>query len=667
MTLDSFRSKINSAPVAAVVISILVFLGVYLGRQYEVLQPVELVAYDWLVRVRPTRPVPPRVSLVTITEADLQALGRWPLPNIYLADALRRITAHGPRAVGIDVYTDIPVPPGREQLEQILLSNPRIIAGMRFPRANEPGIPPPSVLADTAQYAFTDWVVDPGGIVRRGLLILDDGESYVFSLALQTALIYLAQEHIAPEADPDNPEHLRLGNTTIPPFDRNFGAYVNADDAGYQYLLGYREDLSSIERVTLQQLRAGDFKPSVFTDRVVLIGVSAESVKDYFYTPYSGADTDSPITPGVVLHAHSVSQLLRFALDEEQPIESLSDRDEALWILLWSLCGGILGLAVRAPARFAFSGFAGLVLMLGIVNVAMGEGLWIPLVPSGLTWLISATIVTAYVSYRDMQERSKLMQLFSRHVAKELAEDIWEHRDQFLTGGYPRPQKLVATVFFSDIVAFSTISEELEPQALMDWLNDYMSLMTNCINEHDGVILRFIGDAIMAVFGVPIARETEEDRNRDAVNAVECALAMQQTLIEHNLRLQADGKPLIAMRVGIFTGSMVAGSIGDAVRVEYNVHGDTVNTAARLEGYQKENYRASFFTQPCRILVGEPTFERLAGRFRTELIGEAKLKGKQQLTTVYRILGRADAQAARLPDTTEANTDCGPRASETGG
>jgi adenylate cyclase len=239
-----------------------------------------------------------------------------------------------------------------------------------------------------------------------------------------------------------------------------------------------------------------------------------------------------------------------------------------------------------------------------------------------------------------MQEREKLMSLFSRHVAKQLASDIWEHRDQFLSGGHPRPQRLVATAFFSDVVAFSSVSEQVDPPTLMDWLSDYMSLMTPIINGHNGVILRFIGDAIMAVFGVPIPRETEAEMDQDAIHAVDCALAMQEALITHNRALAEKGMPLVAMRVGIFTGSMVAGSIGDVDRLEYNVHGDTVNTASRLEGYRKEEFRAEFFQSPCRIFIGQPTYERLGDRYVIERIGDARLRGKEQLTTVYRVIAR---------------------------
>ena len=641
--LAKVRAWINSSLGAALTISLLVFATTYALRQQGILQPLELVAYDWMIRTSAKQPAPPRVTVLTITENDIQTLGRWPIPNGTLAEALQRLLEHQPRAIGIDIYLDVPVEPGREKLEAVLTGNPQVVAATKFPRAGGLGVPPPSVLEGSEQLGFTDFIVDAGGIVRRGLLFLDDGQSFAMSLGLRTALLYLQPEGIAPQADPQIPEHIRLGEVTIPPFEASDGSYIDADAAGYQFLLDYRDRPGSIPTISLLKVLAADFDPALIQDRVILIGVAADSVKDIFYTPFSREDTDSRVIPGVLLHGDVVNQLLRFALDGDHPIHTLSDREEALWLLLWSLLGAALGLLVRAPARFAASGLLGLAVLYGAAHAAFLSGWWIPLVPPAVAWMLSATIITAHKSYAEMQERNNLMNIFSRHISKQLAVDIWENRDEFLTGGHPLPQKLTATSFFSDVVSFSTISEQLEPQPLMDWLNSYMSTMTPVINEHNGVILRFIGDAIMAVFGVPIPRETEEEIDRDAINAVACALAMQDALIRHNRRLEAEHKPLVAMRVGIFTGQMVAGSIGDAERLEYNVHGDTVNTAARLEGYKKETYKADPFVNPCRIYIGEPTYARLGGRFRTEYIGEARLKGKDQITRIYQVVGRQDA------------------------
>jgi adenylate cyclase len=178
-----------------------------------------------------------------------------------------------------------------------------------------------------------------------------------------------------------------------------------------------------------------------------------------------------------------------------------------------------------------------------------------------------------------------------------------------------------------------------------------MAAITPIVSEHGGVILRFMGDSIMAVFGVPVPRIHDEEFARDAVNAVECALAMQERLITLNRTFERRGLPLIGMRIGILTGPMTAGSLGTAHRMEYNVHGDTVNTGARLESFGREAFSPDYLGAPCRILVGEPTLRLLDGRFAAEYLGEFQLKGKLKPLRIHRIHGRAghaDAPAAQV-------------------
>ena len=174
--------------------------------------------------------------------------------------------------------------------------------------------------------------------------------------------------------------------------------------------------------------------------------------------------------------------------------------------------------------------------------------------------------------------------------------------------------------------------------------------MSPIVGAHGGVILRFIGDAIMAVFGVPVASTSDAQIRQHAVNAVTCALAMQRRLIEHNRSLHERGLPMIGMRIGILTGPMVAGSMGSAERLEYNVHGDTVNTAARIEGFDKEGFIPDHLTSPCRILIGQRTFDLIGEGFATEPVGEARLKGKEQVIRIYRVLGRTDGEPGEQPD-----------------
>jgi adenylate cyclase len=165
--------------------------------------------------------------------------------------------------------------------------------------------------------------------------------------------------------------------------------------------------------------------------------------------------------------------------------------------------------------------------------------------------------------------------------------------------------------------------------------------------EHGGVIDKYIGDSIMAIFGVPVPRTTEAEISQDAVNAVKCALAMERSLIELNNRWREQQLPTIGMRIGIFTGPLVAGCLGSVQRLEYTVIGDTVNTASRLESFEKDFFALDCLNSPCRIIIGEATLRRLGPQFKTQRIGEVSLKGKNQKMTVHCVVAPDDRGACR--------------------
>jgi adenylate cyclase len=218
------------------------------------------------------------------------------------------------------------------------------------------------------------------------------------------------------------------------------------------------------------------------------------------------------------------------------------------------------------------------------------------------------------------------MGIFSRYVAPDIANDVWSRRAEFLEpGGRPRAQKLIATVLFSDIKGFTAVSEKLEAAALMDWLNSYMEAMAGLVMQHGGVVDKFIGDAVMAVFGVPVARGSEPEIAGDARSAARCALAMRRELGRFNAEWATRGVPAIGIRVGILTGELISGSLGSAERMEYTVIGDTVNTASRLESFKLapgEAPPAALAEETegvCRVLVGESTASRLGATARRSL------------------------------------------------
>lgn len=638
---------IGSPLASALLLGLFIAAGVAALRMTGSLQGLELAAYDWNMRLRPSATdSPPAIALVTITEADIRKQGAWPLSDETLARALERLIEHDPRAIGLDIYRDVPVPPGRGKLNAVLASHPNIVVMMKFEDGSETGVPPPPVLASTDQVGFNDVPVDSEGTVRRGLLFLDDGNNVAYSFALRLALLYLKGEDIVLRPDPSNPEHMRLGTTTIPPFEANDGSYVAADARGYQFLLDFRDPLDAVSVYSLDEVLGDRVESGAFQDKIVLIGVSAESVKDFFFIPSRG------LISGIELHAAMLNQLLRMALTGAPPTRTLSDSIETVSIFICSLLGGLLGLRARSASQLAllFGGLAGAITGIGYVSFV--RDWWLPIVAPLAAGSLSMAAVTAYVAQREQRQRQLIMNLFSRHVSPEIAQAIWQQRDQFLQGGRPRPQKMTATVLFTDLQNYTAVAEKLEPQAFMDWLNEYMAAMTPLVAAHGGVIIRFFGDAIMAVFGVPLPRSSEAEIEKDAANAVRCVLAMERRLAELNRRWSREGRASVGMRAGIFTGPVVTGSLGDGHRLEYNVQGDTVNTAQRLEGFDKERFAPDPATGWCRTLLGETTRGCIGEQFRTERVGELKLKGKANVVTVFRLLGaRTDHTVPASPRT----------------
>jgi adenylate cyclase len=195
---------------------------------------------------------------------------------------------------------------------------------------------------------------------------------------------------------------------------------------------------------------------------------------------------------------------------------------------------------------------------------------------------------------------------------------------------------------------YSSLSEQLGPSGVMDWLNEYMNATTRAVIDNGGVVHKYFGDSVMAVFGVPLIRTTEHEIKQDAINAVRCALAMEKALLCLNKQWSEKGMQMGSMRVGICTGPLMAGSLGSADRMEYAVVGDTVNTASRLESFDKHLADGESENTYCRILIGETTYRLLDDQFHTKLVGILPLKGKAEKVTIYRITRAAVAQEQPL-------------------
>jgi len=603
----------------------------------------ELIAYDW-VATSGAHSSPPesRIVLIGITEHDIQAIGEWPIPDVLLAESLSRLLTYQPRAIGIDIHRGFPVGVGEEKLRSTLLRHPNMVMAMKHGGNGQVPVPPPAFLQGTEQVGFNDLLVDRDGVVRRGLLFLDDGQTVVYSLPLRLALLFLKKEGITPRPDTIHPEYLRLGLATLAPLESNTGGYANVDARGYQILLRLNAPSTMIPSYPLSALLNDQIDPEAIKDRVVLVGVTAESVPDVFHVPSSLLNTGpEPVEYGVQIHAHIVRQLLASALDGLSPIHSAGEQSEAWWILLWSTLGSACGVLSTSLWRFALFTSTGLIGLLCIVLIAFLQGWWIPLIPPGLAWVASAALVTGYMVSQEKKHRSLLMNLFSRHVSSDVAEAVWQRRHEFWHEGRPRSQELVATVLFSDLQGFSGVSEKLTPQALMEWLNRHMEMMATLVMKHGGVVDDYFGDGLKADFGVPVPRHGEAEIRRDAMNAIMCAIEVEAELRCLNETWQEQKLPESTIRIGICTGPVVAGSLGSAHRLKYTTIGDTVNIASRLESLKMDSQESA--ASPCRILIAESTWRYVKEEFDTVRLGEVTLKGKQEPITVFRVTGKVSS------------------------
>ncbi|MFZ5628491.1 MAG: adenylate/guanylate cyclase domain-containing protein [Spirochaetota bacterium] len=217
-----------------------------------------------------------------------------------------------------------------------------------------------------------------------------------------------------------------------------------------------------------------------------------------------------------------------------------------------------------------------------------------------------------------LEEREKLKGALGKFVNPEIAEKAM--KGEIKLGG----ERKTATIFFSDIRSFTAISEKLEPEEVVEFLNDYMTIMVRIIGEHQGIVDKFIGDAIMAVWGVP------ESKGNDALNAVNATIEMRNALLEFNKGRGSAKKPLIKIGCGLNTGAVLAGQIGSEDRLDYTVIGDAVNLASRVESLNKP-----FGTD---ILISQDTYNIVKGEFDCEPMQKIKVKGKSQPQQIYAVI-----------------------------
>jgi CHASE2 domain-containing sensor protein len=366
-------------------------------------QQWELSAFDLMMRMRPDEGADKRLLVITVTEADIQAQKqrqKSSLSDSTLQELLQKLSPYKPRVIGLDIYRDFPVDSQYPDLATRLQTNNNFIAicqvsgSKQQPDAIEP---PPEV--PPTQIGFSDVVVDSDLVIRRHLLSMSPySESKCkspYSLSFELARQYLAKQGIRFDIT-DKENYLQLGKIVFKPIDIPTGGYQQFDRYGHQILLNYRSSQEVAKQVSVAQILNNQFNPDWVKDKIVLIGVDSQSSKDYFLTPYSMATTPHQEIPGVVLHAHMVSQIISAVLDKRSLLWVLPAWGEILWICGSSLVAGILAVYSRSQLQLVIFVSAELLTLYGCCFILLLSGGWIPFLPSALGLVVTGISVKEY-------------------------------------------------------------------------------------------------------------------------------------------------------------------------------------------------------------------------------------------------------------------------------
>ena len=635
-------------------------------KEIGALTQLERWAYDARVRLFLPKMRDPRLVIVDIDEKSLNAEGHWPWRRDKLALMIRQLfEQYRASVVGFDVAFPEPDPSsGLPVLESIakgeLKDNAQYQAFLQHARATldydrlfadeikkwpvvlgffvggkeekSGQLPQPAfeakALANAQYYYFSAAgysgnipmlqaaataaghlypALDPDGVTRSVPMFMRVGDGFFESMSLAVLRVYLGNIPVKLETTTVKSGELtqgwiqfvRLGDKVRIPLDHRMAALVPyRDQGGYRYI--------SATDVLRGKVGAGELK-----DKIIIVGTSAQGLVDMRATP-TRADL-----PGVEVHADIITGALANTI-KFRPPEVL-----AISVLTIVLVG--LPLAVLMPR---LSALAGTVVFAVVFAIVLGANLWaweaknfvLPIADPLLMLVGLYFLNMAWGFFAETRSRRLITSLFGTYVPKEIVAEMAKNPGEYSMRGESREM----TVLFSDIRDFTSISEGLTPESLKDLINTYFTRMTLRIQERRGTVDKYIGDAIMAFWGAPVADA------KQARHAVECGLEMQKALRTLNQVFVKKGWPALRIGVGVNCGRMSVGDMGSQFRRSYTVMGDAVNLASRLEGLTKE-YGVG-------ILVSENIVNQTA-RFIYREVDKVRVKGKLEGVAIFEPVG----------------------------
>ncbi|HEY0072658.1 MAG TPA: adenylate/guanylate cyclase domain-containing protein [Abditibacteriaceae bacterium] len=571
-----------------------------------------------------------QIVLVSISDTTFgpdSELESPPVPRHYHAKIIRDLTQAGAKVIAFDLLFDLPSNPAEDQaLAQAARQAPSVIWAS-IPTSDEDDqqaiLPLPLLLEANPSHGH---ILVPQKSQRPEV---DSVEAALFyrpdeavpSLGVAAALAKLGWEDISLKRGQSSWE---AGPLTFPVDAQGYSAI------SYMGLAGEESGDYFFPRMPYENLMAGAARSEFFRsnqffkDKIIIIGDSTTVGNDFRNTPVGymwGPEIHAHMAASVLLAAQKNYPLLREADASENlfvivVLSALVCLLAAIWRLQWASAAALILLAAYYVLNFWL--FADYRLALHIVA------------PTAAVVLVMLGMLTER-GLSEEREKRRMRNLLQRYVSEAIADYVTNNPEKCYLGG----DRVTATVLFSDIRGFTSLAERLSPEEVLNLLNEYMEAMTEVVYRFDGTVDKFIGDGIMAVFGVPAPTENH------AYQAVATAIAMQEELLKFHQVWAERGVPLFDIGIGINTGDMVFGNIGSSKRMDFSVIGDAVNVASRTEALNRE--------WGTRILITEATYEAVKDKIRARGPLPAALRGKEEAVQIYEVYGWFEGETATAP------------------
>ncbi len=630
----------------------LVVVAAYLTA---IIEPFELKLYDRLCRLSAaSTPAPQEIVLVTVDQGSLDAAEKegvtWPWPRQMYAPIVQFCTAAGARVVVFDILLTEASRYGVKDdrlLAEALSQSGRVILPVFLSAEDRPeeewesrlierlsllldnrsrqtessyrsAVFPIRPLAESAR-ALANVTIPPDqdGIYRRLPLVFLYGNHWLPTLGLAAARHVLGSERLVLDD-----RGLHLGDLTVP-LDRR-RAFLLSFYGGDHDFPRYSAFNVIQSLVALEGGGQPIYDPQSFKDKIVVVGLTAAGLFDLKPTPIRS------VYPGMAIQATLAANVLH--------------RDFRVHInpaVALALAAGI-ALATAASVMFLTNVWHLAVVTLGegaalalAVTASFLYNLWVDGVMLAMSLGLAFAFSTVFSYATEGRQKRQIKRMFSHYMSDVLMQDLLRHPEKLRLGG----ERRVLTVFFSDLAGFTSLSEQRPAEEVVSILNRYLTAMTDIILAGGGLIDKYEGDAIMALWGAPLPQEDH------AALACLAAIENQSRLAALRREFEASGLPPVYSRIGVNTGEMIIGNMGSSQRFDFTVIGDSVNLASRLEGANK--------TYGTGIIISEDTYRQAAARIEARELDLLRVKGKEMPVRIYEPLapkGELDGRMGEVRD-----------------